>query len=91
MSRLSGMYAETSWDIGDLASGAEASTTVTVAGAKMGDFVWVSSDIDLEEGSLYGQVSAADTVEAVYINSAEDPSDLAAMTLRIKVVPYDAI
>jgi hypothetical protein len=91
MSRLSGMTASAAWDIGDLASGAEASTTISVPEAQMGDFVLVSSDIDLEEGNLYGQVSAAGTVEVVYINSAEDPSDLASMTVRVKVIPSDVI
>ncbi len=88
MSRLSALSASTAWDIGDLALGAEASTTVTVPGAVMGDFVFLSADIDLEEGALYGQVSAANTVEAVYINNAEDPTDLASFTLRVVVVPY---
>jgi len=88
---MSGMYAEKAWDIGDLAAGAEASTTVTVPGAAFGDFVFCSMDIDLEEGTLTAQVSAANTVEAVYINDAEDPSDLAAATLRVKVVPFNDI
>lgn len=86
---MSGPKAEAAWDIGDLASGAEASTTVSVPGAVMGDFVFLSADIDLEEGSLYGQVVSAGTVEAVYINSAEDPTDLASFTLRVKVVHYN--
>ena len=88
---MSGFYNTATWDIGDLASGAEASTTVTVPGAKMGDFVLASMDIDLEEGALTAQVSAANTVEAVYINDAEDPSDLASATLRVKVIPFDVI
>ena len=91
MSRLSGMKAEATWNIADLAAGAEASTTVTVPGAKLGDFVLASMGIDLEQGALLAQVSAANTVEATYINNSVDPSDLASTTLRVKVVPFDDI
>lgn len=91
MSRLSGTYAEQTWDIGDLAAGAEASVDVVVPGAKLGDFVLASMGIDLEQGALLANVRAANTVEVTYINNSVDPSDLASTTLRVKVVPFDAI
>jgi hypothetical protein len=47
--------------------------------------------IDLEQGALLAQVSAANTVEATYINNSVDPSDLASTTLRVKVIPFDDI
>jgi len=85
------MYAETTWNIADLAAGAEASTDVTVPGAAMGDFVLASMGIDLEQGALLANVRAANTVEVTYINNSVDPSDLASTTLRVKVIPFDVI
>jgi hypothetical protein len=80
------MYAEKAWNIADLGDDAEESTSVTVTGAALGDFVIVSLDIDVEQGSLTAQVLSANTVECTYINSAVDPSDLAAATVRVLVI-----
>jgi hypothetical protein len=91
MSRLSGMSGQVAWNMADLAASAEESKTVTIPGAKLGDFVFCSLSIDYEQGSLTAQVSAANTVEATYINDAVDPSDLAAAVLRVKVIPFDDI
>jgi hypothetical protein len=91
MSRLSGPVVEQAWNIGDLAINAEASVDVTVSGAKLGDFVLASMDIDLEQGTLLAQVRAANTVEVTYINTSADPTDLPAATLRVKVVAFEDI
>jgi hypothetical protein len=91
MSRLSGLRASQAWDIADLAIDAEASVDVSVPGAKMGDFVFASLDIDLEQGTLLASMRVDGVVEATYINTSADPSDLPAGTLRVKVVPFDAI
>ncbi len=80
------MYASKTWNIADLAASAEESTTVTVTGAELGDFVIVSLDIDVEQGSLTAQVLSANTVEATYINDSLDPSDLASATLKVLVI-----
>lgn len=79
-------YATKTWDIADLDASAEESTTITVTGAVLGDFVIVSLDIDVEQGSLTAQVLSADTVEATYINDSNDPSNLASATLRVLVI-----
>ena len=91
MSRLSGVFVSQTWNIADLAAGAEASVDVAVAGAEMGDFVFASMDIDLEQGALLAQVRAAGIVEVTYINNSVDPSDLASATLRVKVVALNDI
>ncbi len=91
MSRLSGYNAQMPWNPSSIALGAEARTQIDIPGAQMGDFVFISSDVDLGEGNLYAQVWQPGIVEIVYINMAEDPGDLPPMTLRLKVVPYDAI
>lgn len=80
------MYASKTWDIADLAESAEESTTITVTGAALGDFVIVSLDIDVEQGSLTAQVLSANTVECTYINDSVNPSDLASATLRVLVI-----
>lgn len=91
MSRLSGTYVSQAWNIADLAIDAEASVDVPVVGAKLGDFVLASMDIDLEQGTLLAQVRAAGIVEATYINTSADPTDLPAGTLRVKVIAYEDI
>lgn len=91
MSRLSGMYAEQAWNIADLAASAESSVDVSVPGAKLGDFVLCSLDVDLEEGALTGAVRVDGTVEVTYINDAADPTDIPAGTLRVKVIPFNVI
>ena len=55
----------------------------------MGDFVLLSADADLQQGQIYGQVLSANTVEYQYYNDVVDPGDLAAFTLRVKVIPYE--
>jgi len=91
MSRLSGPSLEQAFNIADLAISAESSVDVTVPGAKLGDFVLCSMDIDLEQGSLTANVRALNTVEVTYINDAVDPSDLPAGTLRVKVIPFEIV
>jgi hypothetical protein len=91
MSRLSGTITEQTWNIADLAAGAEASVDVAVAGAALGDFCLASLGIDMEQGTLIAQVRAAGIVEVTYVNTSVDPSDLASTTLRVKHIPFDAI
>ena len=90
MSRQSGLpIATASVDIGDLAQEGSSSATITVPGAKVGDFVLLSADADLEQGQIYGQVLSANTVEWQYYNDIGDSGDLTAFTLRVKVIPYE--
>lgn len=84
------MYAEKAWDVADLAQGAESSTTVTVTGAVLGDFVIVSLGVDVEQGSLTAQVLSADTVEVTLINDSLNPGDPASATLRVFVIAYSS-
>lgn len=84
------MYGSKTWDVADLAQGAETSTTVTCTGAALGDFVIVSLGVDIEQGSLTAQVLSANTVEVTLINDSLDPSDLASSTLRVMVIAYSS-
>jgi hypothetical protein len=74
-------------DFGSLADGAGETTTVTVTGAALGDFVEaVSLSVDLQGMTLTGYVSAADTVSVRLQNeSGGGPIDLGSATLRARV------
>ena len=66
--------------------GARESTTVTVTGAALGDFVvGVSVSVDAAGGVLSGYVSAANTVTVDLLNETGAALDLASGTLRALV------
>ena len=93
MSRLSGMYAETTWNPASVTTSVVA-TTVTVPGAKVGDFAMASmstfTDALADDVVFSAVVSSADTVTVSMLGDATG-ADLASGTLRVKVIPYDAI
>lgn len=69
-----------------IADGARESTTVTVTGAALGDFVVaVSVSVDAAGGVLSGYVSAANTVTVDLLNETGAALDLASATLRVLV------
>ena len=93
MSRMSGMQAEATWDPGSVTTTIVA-TTVTVPGAKVGDFAFASldalTDAFADDLVVSAVVSSADTVTVSLLGDATG-ADLASGTVRVKVVPYDAI
>ncbi len=91
MSRLSGLSASATWDAGSILDGDEAVTTVSVPGAKLGDFCFVSASIDVIDLALTGQVTAADTVTIQLNNNTGGALDLASATYRVAVVPYEVM
>jgi hypothetical protein len=78
------------YDPPSLAAGAQQSTTVTVTGAALGDFVEVSFSLDLALTTMIGYVSAANTVTVVHRNGTGGAIDLASGTLRARVRPQAA-
>lgn len=69
-----------------IADGAQATTTVTVTGAALGDYVTaVSVGVDAAGLVLSGYVSAADTVTVVARNGTGGAVDLASTTLAVLV------
>jgi parallel beta-helix repeat protein len=75
-----------SYDTASLVDGAGATTTVTVTGAALGDFVeGVSASVDLQGITVTAYVSAADTVAVRYQNETTGTIDLASHTLRVRV------
>lgn len=91
MSRLSGSEViEATWNAGSIADGNEEVTTVTVAGAKLGDFCFVSIELDVVDLALTAQVTANDTVTVQLNNNTGGAINLDSTTVRVKVVPYGA-
>lgn len=75
------------YDTASLNDAAGATTTVTVTGAALGDFVMVSLGVDLQGISVTGYVSAADTVAVRIQNESGGTLDLASTTIRVRVIP----
>jgi hypothetical protein len=73
------------YDPPSLADGAGDTTTVTVTGAELGDFVVVSFSNDLQGIIVQGYVSATDTVSVRFQNETGGTIDLASGTLTAAV------
>jgi hypothetical protein len=74
------------WDPGEVAAGGHVSTTITVPGAALGDFVQRSFSLDLQELTFTADVSAPDMVEVVLANLTGAAVDLGSGTLRVLVM-----
>lgn len=68
-----------------LAAGARVSATVTVPGAKVGDFAIASFSALTADVALSAAVTAADTVTVWFVNNGAGTVDLASGTLRVLV------
>lgn len=78
------------YDAPSLVDAAGATTTVTVTGAALGDFVLVSLSVDIAGITITGYVSAADTVSVRVQNESGGTVDLASATLRALVFKRSA-
>lgn len=74
------------YDPPNLAAGIGATTTITITGAVVGDYVVVSFSNDLQGIVLTGYVSAVDTVSVRFQNSTAGAIDLASGTLRARII-----
>lgn len=75
------------YDPASLVDGAGATTTVTVTGAALGDYVaGVSFSNDLQGITLTGWVSASNTVSVRFQNESTGTLDLASGTIRARVL-----
>lgn len=91
MSRLSGASAKATWDPGSVTTTVVA-TTVTVPGAKVGDFAFASldalTDALADDLVVSAVVSSANTVTVSLLGDATG-ADLASGNVRVLVIPYD--
>lgn len=62
------------------------SETITVTGAKFGDFVLVNIDVDLQSLTMTGYVSAADTVKVTLANNTAGAVNIGSCNLHILVL-----
>lgn len=76
----------TTWDPASIATGSQATTTISITGAEFGDFVTVSTSINPTNLIIHGHVSAADTVKIVYANMTGGSIDLASHTVSVRIV-----
>jgi len=74
------------WDPGSIAAGASTTTTITVAGAALGDFVLVSFSLDLQGMDVGGYVSAVNTVTVILSNLTGSAIDLGSGTVAVLVL-----
>ena len=73
------------WDPSSVASGSQTSTTVTVTGAALGDFVLASFSLSLQGLNLWGAVTAANTVTVYLSNLTGSAVNLASGTIKVAV------
>lgn len=74
------------FDFPSIADGAQSTTTVTVTGAALGDFVTaIALGVSQAGVILHGYVSAADTVTVVAQNESGGAVDFASTTLSVRV------
>lgn len=74
------------WNPGSVAAGSSTTTTVTVSGATLGDFVLASFSLDLQGLTLAHYVSSSNTVTVVLSNMTASAIDLASGTLKVLVL-----
>lgn len=82
-----GLSGSGTWNAASIADGDEEVTDLTVTGAALGDFVLVSSSLDVTDLSLVGQVTAANTVTVQLLNNTGGAIDLASATVYVRVIP----
>lgn len=78
------MEGSATYDPANLADGAGATTTVTCAGAALGDYASATFSLDLQGITLTAWVSAANTVSVRLQNESGGPIDLASGTLKVR-------
>jgi len=76
----------TAWNPDSVSAGSKVSTTVTVSGAALGDFVLASFSLDIQELTMTANVSATNTVEVVLANLTGAAVNLASGTLAVLVL-----
>ena len=76
------------WDPASVANGAKTTTTITITGAVLGDFVIASFSLDIQSMTISGYVSAANTVTVVLANNTGGAVDLSSGTVRARVYPH---
>lgn len=87
-----GLAGSATYDPPSLADGVGSTTTVTVTGAVLGDFVTACSfSLDLQGITVTAWVSAANTVSVRFQNESGGLLDLASGTLRVRTAAFGGL
>lgn len=78
--------ASTTWDAPSIANGAQASTTVSVPGAELGDCAMASASGALSGLALRGEVTAQDVVTLYLGNQTGGAVNLGSLTYNVRVM-----
>lgn len=73
------------WNPPSVADKASTSTTVTVTGAALGNYVQPSFSLDLQGMQLTGNISSANTATVVLSNLTGGALDLGSGTLKVRI------
>lgn len=84
--RSSFLFGSATYDPASLTTGSGATTTITVTGAALGDFVMPSNSLDLQGILLTAYVSAANTVSVRFQNQTGGTLDLLSATVAVLVL-----
>ena len=89
LSQADELIGSATWDPGSVSSGLATTTSVTVTGAAVGDYVVGVSHSQITTAAvvLTGQVTSANTVTVTLANFSGGAVDLASGTVRVRVVP----
>ncbi len=79
------------WNVGDILDEAEAVLEITVTGAALGDFVDVSSTLDVIDLELSAQVTAADTVTVSLSNLSSGTLDIGTTWIHVRVTTLSGL
>lgn len=74
------------WDAASIPDGDEVATTITVSGAKLGDFALVSFSLNIQDLVLSAAVTNSNVVTAVLSNNTGGAIDLASGTVKARIV-----
>lgn len=79
------------WDVADLADGAQESKDITVTGAALGDIAVASLGVDVVDLIVTANVTATDTVTITVANETGGNVNLASTTARVRVFPIASV
>lgn len=79
-------FGSATYDAPSLTAGTQTTTTVTVRGAKIGDFAVASLLVDNQGMQITANVTAIDTVTVILRNGTAGTIDLASTTLNVLVI-----
>jgi hypothetical protein len=85
------MVGSVAWNVGDILDGNEAEQEIAVVGAALGDYVDVSSSLNVLDLVLSAAVTEADVVTVSFANNTGGTVDALTPTVRVRVTSRVAL